>query len=105
MSCLWNSDWEGLRSGFWGGTRDHQREVSGMGLGRSGSHQSVAMPSRKVIIPYKRNIHAYPLRPPSRFIFWNPAETRPTTAAESCAAVKYQPIRWAILLAGYQRVK
>src|SRR5579862_2991161 len=56
MSWVWRVDWDGLRRGFWGGTKDHHLEVSGMGVGRSGSHQSVATPSRKVIIPYSKNI-------------------------------------------------
>ena len=41
----------GLRRGRCLGTRDHQRDFSGMGEGRSGSHHKVATPSRNVTIP------------------------------------------------------
>ena len=64
MSWRWKSVREGSRRGRCLGTRDHQRDCSGMGDGRSGSHHSVATPSIKVTMPYMRNIleHQYMVR-------------------------------------------
>jgi hypothetical protein len=51
MSWLWRVVSGGVRRGCCLGTRDHHRDVSGIGDGRSGSHHNVAIPLRKVIMP------------------------------------------------------
>jgi len=47
-----------------------------------------------------RNIHWKPTRPPTPSISWKPAETSPTTAADTWAAVKYMPMRRPVLEGG-----